>query len=234
VKTEERDAPADGGDGAAGREPTKKRRNPILRFLGEVPGLILMALILAILIKTFLVQAFYIPSPSMVPTLKPNDRVLVTMVPYYFHGPARQDIIVFSDPNAADGGDRGVVGGALHWLTQKLGVQKPDNEDFIKRVIGLPGDTVWVQRGKVFVNGERLSEPYLTQSTKWPDNLPAKIHVPDGMLLVMGDNRSNSLDSRYGLGVKDASQGGVGFVPIDKVIGKAFLIVWPTSRWGGV
>lgn len=194
------------------------RRNPVLRFMGELPGLILMAFILALLIKTFLLQAFFIPSGSMEPTLMPGDRVLVLKVPYYFHDPRREDIIVFSDPDPSKVPDRGVVGGFFHWMFQGLGVQHPDNEDFIKRVIGLPGDTVWANNGSVYVNGDPLDEPYLTQKTQDFD----RTHVPQGALFVMGDNRDDSLDSRFGLG----------FIPLDKVIGKAEIIIWPLSRVG--
>jgi signal peptidase I len=195
-----------------------RRRNPVVRFLGELPGLILLAFILALLIKTFLVQAFFIPSGSMEPTLMPGDRVLVLKVPYYLHDPRRGDIIVFSDPNPANQPDRGVVGGFTHWLFQGLGVQHPDNEDFIKRVIGLPGETVWAKGGHVYVDGQQLAEPYLTQTTA---DFP-HTKVPAGELFVMGDNRGNSLDSRFGLG----------FIPIDKVIGKAEIIIWPPGRFG--
>lgn len=214
-----------------GREPQERRSNPILRFLGELPGLILMALVLAVLIKTFLVQAFFIPSPSMVPTLQRGDRVLVTKIPYYLGEPKRGDVIVFEepDPGRRAGDDRGVVGTAVHWLTQTLGVAEPDNEDYIKRVIGLPGDEVEGRRGRVFVNGVAIDEPYLTQETGDFD----PVTIPEGMLFVMGDNRSNSLDSRYGLGVNPTKQPGVGFVPVDSVVGKAFFIAWPPSRMSG-
>jgi signal peptidase I len=198
-------------------EPTR-HRNPVIRFFGELPGLILIAFILALLIKTLLVQAFFIPSGSMEPTLMPGDRVLVLKVPYYFHDPRRGDIVVFSDPNPSNQPDRGVVGGFVHWLFQGLGVQHPDNEDFIKRVIGLPGETVWAKGGHVYVDGTRIAEPYLTQNTA---DFP-KTRVPAGSLFVMGDNRGNSLDSRFGLG----------FIPIDKVIGKAELVIWPPGRAG--
>ncbi len=195
-----------------------KHKNPILQFLGELPGLIIMAFVLALLIKTFLVQAFFIPSGSMEPTLRPGDRVLVLKVPYYFHEPRRGDIIVFEDPDPGAEAERGVVGGFFHWMFQGLGVQQPDNEDFIKRVIGLPGDVVSAKSGTVIVNGEKLKEPYLTQSTADFE----KMSVPDGQLFVMGDNRPNSLDSRFGLG----------FIPMDKVIGKAELIIWPPGDLG--
>ena len=198
--------------------PPEKKRNPVLRFMGELPGLIIIAFILALLIKTFLVQAFYIPSGSMEPTLMPGDRVLVVKVPYYFHDPRRGDIIVFEDPHPSADTHRGLISGVFHWVVQGLGVQHPDNEDFIKRVIGLPGDTVWAKGGSVYVNGVKLAESYLTQQTQ---DFP-HTKVPAGALFVMGDNRSNSLDSRFGLG----------FIPIDKVIGKADLIIWPPSRMG--
>ena len=192
--------------------PTK-HRNPVTQFLGELPGLIIMAFVLALLIKTFLVQAFFIPSGSMEPTLVPGDRVLVLKVPYYFGDPDRGDIIVFEDPDPSGVPDRGLVGGFFHWMFEGLGVQRPDSEDFIKRVIGTPGDTVSAKDGQVFVNGDAIEEPYLTQPTDDFD----KTIVPEGRLFVMGDNRGNSLDSRFSLG----------FVPIDKVIGKAEIVIWP-------
>ena len=202
-------------------DPEPKDRKPkqgFLGFLGEVPGLILMAFVLALIIRTFLFQAFFIPSPSMEPTLQEGDRVLVNKIPYYFHDPRRGDIIVFENPNPEAVEDRGVVSGFFHWLFQGLGFQQPENEDFIKRVIGLPGDVVMARHGDVWVNGEKLKEPYLTQTTR----AFTQKTVPAGTLFVMGDNRGNSLDSRFGLG----------FVPIDKVIGKAFIRIWPPSRFG--
>jgi signal peptidase I len=193
----------------------QQHRNPILRFLGELPGLILMAFVLAILIKTLLVQAFYIPSGSMEQTLQIGDRVLVQKVSYYFGDPQTGDVIVFRDPTPGRTPDRGLVGGFFHWLFEGLGVQRPDSEDFIKRVIGTPGDTVWAKKGTVYVNGTPLDEPYLNEKTA---DFP-KTKVPPGKLFVMGDNRNNSLDSRFGLG----------FVDEGDVIGKAFVVIWPPS-----
>jgi signal peptidase I len=132
--------------------------------------------------------------------------------------PGQGDIVVFEDPDPSGVPDRGVVGGFFHWMFEGLGVQRPDSEDFIKRVIGTPGDTVVGREGQVFVNGEPIDEPYLTQPT---DDFK-KTTVPDGRLFVMGDNRGNSLDSRFTLG----------FVPIDSVIGKAEVVIWPPGDLG--
>jgi len=203
----------------SGAPAEQKHRRPFLQFLGELPGLIIMAFVLAVLIKTFLFQAFFIPSGSMEPTLLPGDRVLVNKIPYYFGDPQRGDIIVFENPNPQEIPDRGVIGGFFHWLFEGLGVQKPDYDDFIKRVIGLPGDTVQGKPDGVYVNGERIDEPYLHGVKTAPFD---KITVPEGDLFVMGDNRGNSLDSRFSLG----------FVPLDNVVGKAFVIIWPPSRAG--
>jgi signal peptidase I len=199
-------------------EAPKKRRNPVTQFLGELPGLVVMAFVLALVIKTFLVQAFYIPSGSMEPTLMPGDRVLVLKVPYYLHDPRQGDVVVFEDPDPAAREDRGLVGGFFHWMFEGLGVQRPDDEDFIKRVIGTPGDRVSARGGTVYVNGTPIEEPYLTQRT---DDF-RKTTVPPGELFVMGDNRGNSLDSRFSLDT----------VPIDKVVGKAEVVIWPPGDLG--
>src|SRR5678816_248641 len=153
-----------------------------------MPGLIVLSLVLAILIKTFLIQAFYIPSGSMENTLKVNDRVLVSKVPYYVREPERGDIIVFEDPTPGRQPKRSTFGAAVHWLFQGIGFQKPDSEDFIKRVIGTPGDTVEGKNGHVYVNGVKIDEPYVKGTTQ--DF--ARLTVPDGMYFVLGDNRQQS------------------------------------------
>jgi signal peptidase I len=189
----------------------------ILSFLGELPVLVILAFGLALLLKTFVVQAFFIPSGSMEPTLMPGDRVLVQKVA---DAPHHGDIVVFENPHPGAQPDRGVVDGFLHWLSEGLGFAQPEDEDFIKRVIGLPGDTVELRHGVLFVNGQRTREPYLHRPIDTRDYGPEQ--VPAGSLLVLGDNRLNSNDSRFGLG----------FVPLDKVVGKAFVIIWPPSRAG--
>lgn len=204
-------------DRTAPARPGVSAGRGILGFLRELPGLLLMAFVLAFIIKSLFVQAFYIPSPSMMPTLLPGDRVLVNKVPYYLHDPARGDVIVFRDPDASDE-DPGLVQRFLHWLTDGLGLTRPAEEDFVKRVIGLPGDVVEGRAGRVLVNGEPLREPYLDGRTR-PFQ---EVTVPHGKLFVLGDNRGSSNDSRFGLG----------FVPIEHVIGRAFVVIWPPSRAG--
>ncbi len=200
-------------------------------FLKELPVLLLVALLFATLMKTFLVQAFYIPSESMVPTLQVGDRVLVNRLVYRFRDISRGDIIVFSDPHPDPHASQSVVGGFLHWLGEGFGLAKPPDEDFIKRVIGLPGETVEIHNGHVFVDGVKLDEPYLHGP---PDIRPfGPVTVPEGKLFVLGDNRVNSCDSRFAPSdTRTCPGGGLGFVPIDKVIGEAFVIMWPPRNAG--
>lgn len=186
-------------------------------FFRELPVLIVVAFALALFLKTFLIQAFYIPSGSMEPTLMPGDRVLVMKA---FDTPERGDIVVFEDPEPGRQPDRGIVEGFLHWLSEGLGFARPADEDFIKRVIALPGETVELRNGKLFVDGVLIRERYLEGPVDTRDYGPKT--VPDGRLFVLGDNRLNSNDSRFGLG----------FVPRDKVVGEAFVIIWPPSRIG--
>jgi signal peptidase I len=210
-----------------GRKGTSRKRKGPFSFLKELPALIVIAFVLALLIKSFLVQAFFIPSESMEQTLKPGDRVLVNKVVYHLHPPRRGDVIVFESHTSGAQPDRGVISGFFHWITEGLGISPPDDEDFIKRVIGLPGDTVEERdNGDFFVNGKKLDEPYL----KGPKDTQRSgvWHVPKGELFVLGDNRTNSNDSRFGgIGIR-------GFVPVDWVVGKAFIIIWPPSRFGGL
>ena len=194
------------------------------RFLGSTPFLIFVALAVAILVKTFVIQAFYIPSESMVPTLEVGDRVFVSKFMFDGGDVARGDVIVFENPNPGELPDRSGVSSVLHWLGEGIGLAQPENEDFIKRVIALPGETIEIKENVVYIDGEPLDEPYLTEEARSSNGDLEPTTVPDGEVFVMGDNRGNSADSRFGLG----------FVPIDKVIGKAFIVIWPPSNAGGL
>jgi signal peptidase I len=201
---------------------TKRRRG----FFDELPILVVLALLVAILIKTFLVQAFYIPSPSMVPTLEHGDRILVCRICTRVGGIHRGDVVVFSSPHPTSGPSRGILGGAVHWLGQTLGVAQPESPDYVKRIIGLPGDVIELKDGQLYRNGVAVAEPYLDPNKDTRAFGPVK--VPAGMLFMLGDNRLQSGDSRF------PPPNGLGWVPQDKVIGRAFVRVWPPSRWGWV
>lgn len=194
------------------------------RLTGSTPFLVVVALAVAILIKSFLVQAFYIPSESMVPTLHHGDRVLVNKLAYLGGHVGRTDVIVFANPNGAPEPERGPLSAFLHWLGEGLGVARPASEDYIKRVIGLPGETVEIRDRTVYVDGRPLAEPYLTEEARGCNRDFGPVTVPPDSLFVLGDNRCNSADSRFGLG----------FVPVDAVVGRAFLIVWPPADVGGL
>ena len=190
----------------------------------ELPVLVPIALLIAVLIKLFLVQAFSIPSASMVPTLLEGDRILVCRICLRFDYVDRGEVVVFEGPDGSTP-ERGIVGSALHWLGETLGVANPPHDDFVKRVAGLPGDTVEIDRtGLLYVNGSPVAEPYLNQPV--PAEPYPPVTVPDGMLFVLGDNRGTSGDSRCG--PPDCT----GLVPVDKLIGVTFFRLWPIDRIG--
>jgi signal peptidase I len=219
VKTAEKPA-----DPASQAEPPQKK-NGALEAVREFALFGALALVLVIVVRLFLVQVFYIPSGSMEQTLHIGDRILVDKIPYYLHDPRTGDIVVFTAPcpNQQSQVHRNPVSAFLHWLGEGIGLARPSNEDFVKRVIGVPGETVQAHDGHVYVDGKQLSEPYLDQNTA--DFGP--VTVQPGRLFVMGDNRSDSLDSRV-----PCSSGGLGQVPISDVVGKASLRIWPLNRFG--
>ena len=197
-------------------------RESALRSFVEWTGVIVGAVVVALLIKTFVLQAFYIPSGSMVPTLMggpgvpTGDRVLVNKLSYRLHDVNRGDVVVFDRPPLLEAG--------------------PDVDQLVKRVIGLPGESITFgpTDHRVYVNGQPLDEPWLMpgvptlvrdQPAAYPDLCTAEdpCVVPEGSVWVMGDNRTASEDSRY-------------FGPIsqDLIVGRAFVIVWPFNRLGGL
>jgi signal peptidase I len=214
--------------GPVSRRASRHQQQP-QGFVGavrELVPLVLAALALAVLIKSFLVQAFFIPSISMEPTLLPGDRILVCRICNVFSDVTYGDVVVFADPHPGPEEDRGLVGGFLHWLGEGIGVARPEHDDFIKRVVALEGDTWEITDGVLFVNGRRIPEPYLADELD-TRSFPAEV-VPDGMLFVLGDNRAHSGDSRW------PPPAGLGYVPEDEVIGEAFVIAWPLRRIGGL
>ncbi|MFQ5555486.1 MAG: signal peptidase I, partial [Acidimicrobiia bacterium] len=197
--------------------PTEGRRKRRRSFLNELPVLIAIALVVAVVIKTFLIQAFFIPSGSMKDTLEINDRVLVNKLSYRFGDVGRGDVIVFDDPRGPETDGESVVGAFLRNLAESVGLSTPQSE-FIKRVIGLPGETVEIREGVIFINGAPLAESYLAPGTRMPDFGPEL--VPPDTVFVMGDNRNASQDSRV-----------FGPIPKEDIVGRAFTIIWPPSNW---
>ena len=237
----------DGPDGdSAGPTAAKDAKNG--SFFRELPFLVVIAFLLALLIKAFLIQAFYIPSGSMQQTLELRDRVLVNKLVYDFRDIHRGEIVVFNGldsftPETVIAEPANGLQRVLRAISSAVGVGAPGEKDFIKRVIGVPGDRVaCCTDGKVTVQPEGaerpvlLEEPYVfeddrmafcaagTGETSCPEGAEGVL-VPEGRLWVMGDHRSRSSDSRFH--IDDENNG---TVPQDKVIGRAFVIVWPLDR----
>ncbi len=198
-----------------------KDRTSVARTLAEIPILLLVAALIAFIVKTFLAQAYYIPSESMLPQLEVDDRVVVSKLAYDAHDPRRGDIIVFDDPRNGAANSDGDNDAGLIKLFRKvgegIGVVQPSTDEFIKRVIGLPGETVSGKDGVVYINGRKLVEPYLPANSVTSD-FPATTVRP-GRLWVMGDNRSGSADSRV-----------FGQIKIDTIVGRAMVTVWPPGN----
>ncbi|NJC81686.1 signal peptidase I [Planosporangium mesophilum] len=205
----------------------------------ELPLLLIVAFCLAVLVRTFLVQAFFIPSGSMEERLQVGDRVLVNKIVYDVRQPERGEIVVFRGtdnwaPESRVDANAGFFAKLGHTVGDLVGVSQPGEKDFIKRVVGLPGDIVACcdAGGRVTVNGFPLDEPYVTDNS--PIDAPPSpkecrsrrfgpITVEQGQMFVMGDHRLVSQDSRC-----------QGQVPIENVIGRAFTIVWPSRHWSGL
>jgi signal peptidase I len=192
----------------------------------EVLLLLVTALVLAVVVKTFLVQAFYIPSGSMEATLDEDDRILVQKVSYWTGDVERGEIVVFDDPGQWLGPEEGRK--ASNVLQQGLSLigLYPTGGHLVKRVIGVAGDHIVCcdSEGRLQINGEPLDEDYLRRGLS-PSDTQFDVRVPEGELWVMGDNRNNSSDSRAHLGAP-----GGGFVSTDDVVGKVWTVVWPWSR----
>ncbi|MFI5984827.1 signal peptidase I [Streptomyces sp. NPDC051555] len=227
-----RDEPEDQRPEAAVENETHDESAPPAHrsFWKELPLLIGIALVLALLIKTFLVQAFSIPSESMQNTLQKGDRVLVDkLTPWFGSEPERGEVVVFHDPaNWLDGEptpDPNIAQKVLSFIGL---MPSAEEKDLIKRTIAVGGDTVECKKGgPVVVNGKQLDEPYIFPGNTPCDDKPfGPLTVPKGKIWVMGDHRQNSQDSRWH---QEDSTGG--FVPVDKVVGRAVVVAWPITRW---
>ncbi|MBB4921442.1 signal peptidase I [Kitasatospora kifunensis] len=210
--------------GRARRKPRKPRP-----FWQELPILVGIALVLALVIKTFFLQAFSIPSPSMQNTLQPGDRILVDkLTPWFGAEPGRGEVVVFHDPGGwLEGPNKkqNVVQEALSFIGL---MPSGDEKDLVKRVIAVGGDTVECRgTGPVLVNGKALDDNYI-----YPGNTPCSsdhpfgpIKVPKGRLWMMGDHRQDSADSRYHQDIDG------GTVSVNQVVGRAIVVAWPVNRW---
>jgi signal peptidase I len=202
------------------KKPAKEKPSGPLAVLRETATLVILAVLLAVVFKTFLVQAFFIPSGSMEQTLDISDRVLVEKVSYRFGEVQRGDIVVFvhNEAGLPSSEPTNPVTRFVTSLGQAIGLTPPSERDFIKRVVGVPGDRLRCGGGKLYRNGRALPEPYLAPGTTTECS---QTTVPPGTLYVMGDNRNNSQDSRV-------------FGPVDRkvVVGRAFVRIWPFGRTG--
>jgi len=227
----------DDDTGSWGARMRQKRKE--MPLWQELPLLLIVAFCLAVLVRTFLVQAFLIPSGSMEPLLQKGDRILVNKIVYDVRQPERGEVVVFRGtdnwaPETQVDTNIGFFARLGRTVGDLVGVSQPGEKDFIKRVVGLPGDTVACcdVNGKVTVNGTPVDEPYVADNS--PLDAPANaaecrsrrfdpVTIEQGQMFVMGDHRAISLDARC-----------QGQVPIENVIGRAFVLVWPSSRWTGI
>ncbi len=196
-------APAEAKDESDGK--------PSGRFLVELVGVVVVAILVAVLLRTFVVATYSIPSGSMEPTLKIGDRIVVDKLSYHFHGVDRGNIVVFTTPS-----NENCAG--------------PPVSDLVKRVIGLPGETISLHDGNVYINGRLLPEPFLPPEVRHdtypgPSNnafaLRQPYRVPPGEVYVMGDNRPQSCDSRYWGPIREST-----------IVGEVDIRIWPLSRLG--
>lgn len=180
--------------------PEKTRRSH--RTLIEWAAILVVAVVAAVLLRTFVIQPYYIPSGSMEPTLRVGDKVLVNKLSYHMHGVHRGDVVVFQKPPND---------------------YSPDIKDLIKRVIGLPNETISGRDGHVYIDGRLLNEKWLPKGPSSTTSSFGPVHIPAGDYFVMGDNRTNSSDSRV-----------IGPIPGSLIVGRAFLIVWPVGHISGL
>ncbi len=200
------------GDAGPGGLTDERGRGGGYRWVIEWAVILMAVLLCTVLLRTYVIQSFYIPSPSMVPTLQVGDRIMVNKLSYDFHGVHRGDIVVFRRPP----------------------LELQNFPDLVKRVVGLPGETISTKNGHVYIDGKLLNEPWLppgpsSYTGALPDdqhpqfNMPGPVTIPAGEYFVMGDNRTDSEDSRY-----------FGPIPKSLIVGRAMAVVWPLGHVKGV
>lgn len=205
-----------------------EKKPSILREIVTVVG---SALILSVLVRTFLIQAFYVPSESMENTFLKNDRIIVSKVSTKITGVHRGDVVVFHDPGGWLGaGFPDPYDTPVGRVLQFVGIV-PSNtgNDLVKRVIGVGNDTIECcdENGNIIVNGEPIDEKYIKDGST-TDQVTFKVLVPKGSVFVMGDNRGNSEDSRFHLDLNN------GMVPLEEIVGRVAVRIWPFNRIGGI
>ncbi len=208
-------------DAATGDDPQEESTSDSGgSFLYELPGLLLAALIVAVVIKTFVIQPFYIPSGSMIPTLEVDDRVMVSKVNDVFGEIERGEILVFENPyRVAE--EESIPEAVVRSVLEALGIRTSPYDDLVKRVVALGGEEIEIRDNQVLVDGFAVDEPYLQPGTSMPEFGPQV--VPEGHLFMMGDNRNSSSDGRV-----------FGPIPVEDVIGEAVIRIWPLDRLGGI
>jgi signal peptidase I len=212
-----------------GHKKDKSKKKPSL--LRELVTVVVTALILSVLVRTFLIQAFYVPSASMEDTLQENDRIIVSKVSTQFTGVNRGNVIVFHDPGGWLGeGFPNPYDTPVGRVLQAIGIVPANSRnDLVKRVVGVANDTVKCcdAQGRIEVNGEGVDEPYLKEGSV-TDQVTFEVLVPEGNVFVMGDNRGNSEDSRFHLDKNN------GMIPLEEIIGRVAMRIWPLDRIGGI
>lgn len=205
--------------GGPERDEGGARKRSGKRFAVEIAVTLVVAVLLAVFLQSFVVKSFVIPSSSMSPTLQVGDRILCERLTLLFRKPRRGDIVVFRYPPKSDGARN--TTNLFYWPFEQIGetlhLAHRNVTPYVKRVIATEGETVELRKGKLYVDGKRIEEDYVTDDRS--DYGP--VTVPGGELFCLGDNRLNSRDSRYW-----------GMVPIRSVIGRVFLVWWPLSHFG--
>jgi signal peptidase I len=201
----------------------------------EYGTLFVIALILASIIRMFVGLAFYIPSASMYPTLKKGDRVVVSRISYRLHTPHRGDVVVFRNPGYEDLSKPNAVEKVVRSLFEVVGARQPKEKNYVKRVIGLPGEKIMVKEHVVWINGKKLNEPWLkvgVNSEAGPNLAEAvELLIPPNSYFMMGDNRTDSSDSRY---FRDPQGKAHPFVEQSAMVGRAFVRIFPLNRFGSL